>query len=126
MVSQETLSILHEKYQSLVLFMDERVLRRWAAAEARSLGWGGASAVSKATGTSRTTLRAGIAELHQPMPEPPPERIRRPGAVPLVSDFRSLVVPLVSRLFLWFLRLKFEGRFFLVFHEYARRPRIEF
>ena len=84
MVSQETLSILHEKYQSLVLFMDERVLRRWAAAEARSLGWGGASAVSKATGTSRTTLRAGIAELHQPMPEPPPERIRRPGAVPLV------------------------------------------
>ena len=80
MVSQETLSILHEKYQSLVLFMDERVLRRWAAAEARSLGWGGASAVSKATGISRTTLRAGIAELHQPMPEPPPERIRRPGA----------------------------------------------
>ena len=58
MVSQETLSILHEKYQSLVLFMDERVLRRWAAAEARSLGWGGASAVSKATGISRTTLRA--------------------------------------------------------------------
>ena len=103
MVSQETLSILHEKYQSLVLFMDERVLRRWAAAEARSLGWGGASAVSKATGTSRTTLRAGIAELHQPMPEPPPERIRRPGAVPLVSDFvfgfslnsRAARVPLI-------------------------------
>jgi len=80
MVSQETLSILHEKYQALVLFMDERVLRRWAAAEARSLGWGGASAVSKATGISRTTIQAGIAELHQPMPEPPPERIRRPGA----------------------------------------------
>src|SRR5208337_631441 len=80
MVSQETLSILHEKYQALVLFMDERVLRRWAAAEARSLGWGGASAVSKATGISRTTIQAGIAELHQPMPEPSPERIRRPGA----------------------------------------------
>src|SRR5512135_255159 len=80
MVSQETLSILHEKYQALAPFMDERVLRRWAAAEARALGWGGASAVAKATDISRTTLRAGIAELHQPRPERPPERIRRPGA----------------------------------------------
>src|SRR5512135_1855781 len=80
MVSQETLSILHEKYQALAPFMDERVLRGWAAAEARALGWGGASAVAKATDISRTTLRAGIAELHQPRPERPPERIRRPGA----------------------------------------------
>ena len=61
MVSQETLSILHEKYQSLVLFMDERVLRRWAAAEARSLGWGGASAVSKATG-----IRGRLSEPESP------------------------------------------------------------
>jgi transposase len=80
MVSQEILSLLHEKYQALALFMDERVLRRWAAAEARSLGWGGTSAVSTVTGLSRTTIRTGIAELHQPTPELPPERIRRRGA----------------------------------------------
>jgi transposase len=80
MVSQETLSVLHEKYQALAPFMDERVLRRWAATEAQALGWGGASAVTKATGISRTTIRSGIAELHQSTPDPPPGRIRQPGA----------------------------------------------
>jgi transposase len=80
MVSQETLSVLHEKYQALAPFMDERLLRRWAATEAQALGWGGASAVTKATGISRTTIRSGIAELHQSTPDPPPGRIRQPGA----------------------------------------------
>ena len=80
MVSEETVSVLREKYQALAPFMDERVLRRWAAAEAQALGWGGASAVAKATGISRTTIRSGLAELHSPRPEPPPDRVRRPGA----------------------------------------------
>jgi transposase len=102
MVSQEILSLLHEKYQALALFMDERVLRRWAAAEARSLGRGGTSAVSTVTGLSRTTIRAGIAELHQPAPELPPERIRRRGAgrprltrtdPTLLEDLQNLLEP---------------------------------
>ena len=76
----ETVSLLREKYQALAPLMDERVLRRWAAAEARVLGWGGASAVAKATGISRTTIRSGLAELHSPRPEPPPDRLRRTGA----------------------------------------------
>jgi transposase len=82
--------------------MDERVLRRWAAAEARALGWGGASAVAKATGISRTTIRAGIAELGGPVPGPLPARIRGPGAgrprltqrdPRLLDDLRSLLEP---------------------------------
>ena len=80
MVCDETVSLLREKYQALAPLMDERVLRRWAAAEARVLGWGGASAVAKATGISRTTIRSGLAELHSPRPEPPPDRLRRTGA----------------------------------------------
>src|ERR1700682_5693502 len=80
MVSQETLTALHEKYQALAPFMDERVLRRWAASEAQALGWGGAAAVTKATGISRTTIRSGIAELHPSTPKPPPDRARKPGA----------------------------------------------
>src|SRR5438045_1862477 len=80
MMSQETLSVLHEKYRALAPFMDERVLRRWAASEAQALGWGGVSAVTKATGISRTTIRSGITELHQSTPHPPPGRIRQPGA----------------------------------------------
>jgi transposase len=102
MVSQEILSLLREKYQALALFMDERVLRRWAAAEARSLGWGGTSAVSTVTGLSRTTIQAGLAELHQPTPELPPERIRRRGAgrprltrtdPTLLEDLQNLLEP---------------------------------
>src|SRR3954463_7976575 len=102
MVSQETLTLLHEKYRALAPYMDERVLRRWAASEAEALGWGGASAVAKATGISRTTIRSGIAELHRPAPEPPPARTRKPGAgrprlaerdPKLLDDLDSLLEP---------------------------------
>jgi transposase len=102
MVSQETLTLLHEKYQALAPFMDERVLRRWAASEARAMGWGGASAVTKATGISRSTIRAGIAELHQSTADSPPDRIRKPGAgrprltegnPRLLDDLQALLEP---------------------------------
>ena len=82
--------------------MDERVTRRWAAAEAHALGWGGASAVAKATGLSRTTIRSGLAELHHPRAEPPTERTRRPGAgrprladrdPKLLDDLHTLLEP---------------------------------
>jgi Rhodopirellula transposase DDE domain len=80
MNSKETVSVLREKYQALAPLMDERVLRRWAATEAQALGWGGTAAVAEATGLSRTTIRSGIAELHNPRPEPAPGRVRGPGA----------------------------------------------
>ena len=57
--------------------LDERSRRVWAAAEALELGWGGSSAVALATGLSRTTIRAGIAELQQPTQDP--SRVRRLG-----------------------------------------------
>jgi len=41
---------VRQKYQTLVLMMDERMRRRWAASEAVALGWGGITAVSEATG----------------------------------------------------------------------------
>jgi hypothetical protein len=62
--------------------MDERVRRQWAASEARSLSWGGISAVAEATGLSRTTIRTGIRELREregPSAAPPSGRIRRAG-----------------------------------------------
>jgi hypothetical protein len=82
--------------------MDERVTRRWAAAEAHALGWGGTSAVAKATGLSRTTIRSGLAELHHPRAEPSTERTRRPGAgrprladrdPKLLDDLHTLLEP---------------------------------
>ena len=56
--------------------------RQWAGAEAAALGWGGLTAVSRATGLALNTIRAGRAELEarRDHPDPPvEERIRRPG-----------------------------------------------
>jgi transposase len=102
MISEETVAVLREKYQALAPFMDERVLRRWAAVEARALGWGGASAVARATGISRTTIRSGIAEVRSPSTGPSADRVRRPGAgrprltasdPKLLADLHELLEP---------------------------------
>jgi hypothetical protein len=54
---------IRRKYESLSPLMDERVRRQWAAAEAMSIGWGGLTLVSAATGLARNTIAAGIGEL---------------------------------------------------------------
>ncbi|HEX3447023.1 MAG TPA: ISAzo13 family transposase [Isosphaeraceae bacterium] len=54
---------IRSKYQGLSAEFTERARRRWAAVEASSLGWGGISAVSHATGIARTTIARGIREL---------------------------------------------------------------
>ena len=59
------LSMIEAKYQALSGRLDEATLRMWAAAEARSLGRGGVSAVAKAIGMSRTTIHAGLAALKE-------------------------------------------------------------
>jgi hypothetical protein len=57
---------VREKYLAILADLDERGRRRWAAAEARSLGWGGVAAVAAATGLSDRTIRTGIQELNDP------------------------------------------------------------
>jgi len=57
---------IREKYTALLGDLDERGRRRWASAEARSLGRGGIAAVAEATGMSDRTIRTGIAELADP------------------------------------------------------------
>src|SRR5499426_4660377 len=85
MPDAELIATIRNKYQALRLVMDEKVRRRWAACEARAIGWGGITAVAAATGLSRPTLRAGIAEVQGGAPraekgEPTePQRIRRDG-----------------------------------------------
>lgn len=72
---------IRRKYRALAVEMDERIRRQWAAAEARDLGYGGVSAVARATGLSRTTITAGLRELKLPAKKRAVEaqRIRRPG-----------------------------------------------
>jgi len=57
---------IRQKYLAVSGDLDERGRRRWAGAEARSLGWGGVSAVAEATGLSEPTVRAGVRELDDP------------------------------------------------------------
>lgn len=68
-----------EKYIAIAGDLDERGRRRWAAAEARSLGYGGVTAVAAATGISDRTIRTGIRELDDPYAAPA-NRQRKPGA----------------------------------------------
>ena len=51
---------IRQKYEALKPFLDERVRRLWAGAEARGLGRGGIAAVAAATGLSRDTIRKGM------------------------------------------------------------------
>ena len=77
------ISILQEKFNRLSWMMNERLKRHWAACEALALGRGGISAVSKATGLSRNTIRKGIREIQSVMPHLADEaevtRVRRSG-----------------------------------------------
>jgi hypothetical protein len=72
---------IRRKYKSLRPELDERRRRQWAASEARDLGWGGVSAVARATGLSRTTIIAGRDELTLPARQRAVEalRVRHPG-----------------------------------------------
>ena len=68
-------------YQLLQPGRDERMRRQWAAAEARGLGRCGLSRVARATGLSKVTINAGLAELELSADERDRQerRIRRPG-----------------------------------------------
>lgn len=53
--------------------------RRFAAAKALEIGWGGISKVSAITGFSRKTIDKGIQELENENELEQPERLRKPG-----------------------------------------------
>ncbi len=62
-MGRKELGAIREKYRVVGDVLDERGRRVWAAAEARSLPFGGVSLVARATGLSRTTVHAGMREL---------------------------------------------------------------
>ena len=66
------------KFAAVSQVLDERGRRLWAAAESRSIGWGGDALVSSATGLARETIRKGRREIERGIE--PSDRIRRPGA----------------------------------------------
>jgi transposase len=90
------------RFSALAPFLDERLRRLVAAAEATVIGYGGISLVARQTGISRRAVAAGCEELKQPTPGPP-RRIRKPGGgrkravdkdSTLKEDLEGLVEPL--------------------------------
>jgi hypothetical protein len=67
-----------ERYAAISPHLNERQRRLWAGAEARSLGRGGVSLVSRAIGLSRMTLHKALKELDAPPLSA--GRVRQPGA----------------------------------------------
>ncbi|MFH1075793.1 MAG: hypothetical protein V1753_02975 [Pseudomonadota bacterium] len=93
---------LKDRYERIRHHFDERSKRLWCANEAIEIGWGGVSAVFKATGVSRTTVNAGIKEITREK-ESPDNRIRRTGGgrkkksetnKQLITDLDSLIEPI--------------------------------
>ena len=74
----KTLSQLQQKFAPLWPLLDERTRRLMAASEARALGHGGVSLVSRACGLSRKAITKGQWEIEEGT-VPSLGRIRRPG-----------------------------------------------
>lgn len=106
MFDAEVIETLQGKYESFLPYLNERTRRVWAAIEAEALGYGGVSAVAKATGLSRNTITAGLRELQgqtaTSLAGAFPEQIRRGGGgrkrvemvdPTILRDLESLVEP---------------------------------
>jgi transposase len=72
-----TLPQLSAKFRAIWPHLDERTRRLTAASEAKALGYGGVSLVSRACGLSRKAIRKGIQEIETGVTWE--GRIRRPG-----------------------------------------------
>jgi hypothetical protein len=74
---------IQKRFRSLSRFLDERMRRLVAAAESEAIGYGGVSAVARATGVSRRAITEGMKELRRrkvrPEARSPEARMRRKG-----------------------------------------------
>lgn len=81
-------ALIVEKFAAVSPVLDERGRRLWAAAESRSIGYGGDSLVSAATGLARETIRKGRREIERGVKVD--GRVRRPGAGrPSIDDTQA-------------------------------------
>jgi hypothetical protein len=96
---------IRTKFEALRPVMDERITRLWAGAEADALGDGGIAIVARATGLSRTTIRAGRDELLAGATTDDVVWVRRPGSgrprieteTPEILDVLETLVDPVTR-----------------------------
>ena len=96
---KDAAQLIRERYEALEPVLDEQARRRFAAAEACALGWGGVTLVSQVTGIARSTINRGIAEITENR-SAGEGRVRRPGGgrkakteedPTLLADLKSLL-----------------------------------
>ena len=70
--------LIKKRFKTLEPFLDERLRRIYSASEAKVIGYGGISIVSRETGVSRRAIALGKEELKHPPPRGI-QRIRKEG-----------------------------------------------
>ncbi|MDP2646567.1 MAG: ISAzo13 family transposase [Desulfobacterales bacterium] len=95
--------MIKQRYALISPFLDERQRRLYLAAEAKVIGYGGVSTVSRMTGVSRSAISAGYEEYDQAKEKKlSPGRIRKEGGgrkrtvatdVTLKTDLEALIEP---------------------------------
>lgn len=98
MLDAHTIDGLERKFNALAGDLDERGRRRWAASKAMALGYGGITAVSKATGLSRHTIHKGIRELESVDPLPSNRQRRRGGGRKPLEVHQPDLIDAIDRL----------------------------
>jgi transposase len=96
--NKEAEQMVKAKFIVLSPVMNELSRRRWAAAEARSLGYGGVSIVSRATGLSRTTITEGLVELSSKWQLTPTKVRHSGGGRKKISDEDRTVLAALEKL----------------------------
>jgi DNA-binding phage protein len=94
-------ALIKKRFECIEPFLDERMRRLLAAAEASAIGHGGIAKVSRATGISRPTIAAGLEELADPSLADT-KRVRKAGGgrkrtidkdPTLLQDLEGLIEP---------------------------------
>jgi len=95
--------MIKQRYSLMSPFLDERQRRLYLAAEAKVIGYGGVSTVSRMTGVSRSAISAGYQDYDQAKEKgSSPGRIRMEGGgrkrtvatdVTLKTDLEKLIEP---------------------------------
>jgi len=92
---------IRQRWELVGSRLNERDKRLFAAAEVRTAGWGGLTAVSEITGLASSTIGRGLEDL-EPESDVPSERVRRIGGgrdtltkkdTSLLADLKKLVEP---------------------------------